>query len=60
MFLNIPYILEAFDSSFSDYRQIIHITKIDNFALDHYKKSTVFSYIMYFYYYLIILGDLWL
>lgn len=54
--LNMPQTLEAFNGTNSDYRQITHITKIDNFALYHYEKQIVFLYITYFHYHFIILG----
>ena len=58
--LNTPRTLEAFDSSLSDYRQITHIVKIDNFALDHHEEQTVFLYVTHLHHHPIMLGYPWL
>lgn len=55
IFLNTYQTLKAFNSTLSDYRQIIYITKIDNFALDYIKKQIIFLYVTYLYHHIIIL-----
>lgn len=49
-----PWTLKFFHSISSDYGQIIHIARIDNFAFDHYEKQIVFFNITHLYYYAII------
>lgn len=58
--LNSPQTLEVFDGTHSDYRQIIHISKTDYFALNHHEEQTVFLYVIYFSHYAIVFKNSWL
>lgn len=58
--LNTPWTLEAFDGTPSDYGQITHIARIDNFALDHHEEQTVFLYVTHLHHHAIVLRHPWL